>query len=226
MGGGSGRGDRDNSRVTVPANPRIYHITHVDNLQQIVTEGALWSDAVMVQRGGPPAAIGMNSIKYDRLTKRPVKCYPADFVGAYVPFNFCPRSVMLYILHKDNAPGLTYHGGQGPLIHLEADLMEAIAWADAVPRRWAFTLANAGAVLTEFRNSVDRLDDIDWSAVATNDWSGVKDGKQAEFLMYESFPWSLVRSIGVHSTAVEARVNGILGGAGSPQVAVRRDWYY
>jgi hypothetical protein len=155
-----------------------------------------------------------------------VKCYPDNFVGEYVPFNFCPRSVMLYILHRGNAEGLTYHDGQGPLIHLEADLMEAITWADAQPRRWAFTLANAGAVPTEFRNSVDRLDDVDWDAVAARDWSSVKDGKQAEFLMYESFPSELVRSIGVHSDAVAAQVAGILGGAAAPTVAVRRDWYY
>ena len=43
-----------------------------------------------------------------------MKCYPDNFVGEYVPFNFCPRSVMLYILHMGNAEGLTYHGGQGP----------------------------------------------------------------------------------------------------------------
>ena len=56
--------------MPVPTQPRIYHITHVDNLAQIVAEGVLWSDAVMVPRGGPAAPIGMNSIKHDRLTKR------------------------------------------------------------------------------------------------------------------------------------------------------------
>ena len=212
--------------MPIPPQPRIYHITHVDNLADIIADGWVWSDAVMVARGGPTAPIGMNSIKHDRLTKRIVKVYPDNFVGEYVPFNFCPRSVMLYILHMGNAEGLTYHGGQGPLIHLEADLMEAIAWAEAEPRRWAFTLANAGAVPTEFRNSVDRLEDVDWDAVAALDWRTVKDGKQAEFLVYERFPWDLVRSIGVHSSAVAAQVNGILGGAAAPTVAVRRDWYY
>ena len=59
-----------------------------------------------------------------------------------------------------------------------------------------------------------------------SDWSRVKDGKQAEFLMYESFPWGLVRAIAVHSDAVAAQVAGILGGAAAPTVAVRRDWYY
>ena len=33
---------------TPPANPRIYHITHVDNLGSIVAAGGLVSDATMV----------------------------------------------------------------------------------------------------------------------------------------------------------------------------------
>ena len=32
-------------------------------------------------------------------------------------------------------------------MHLEADLNEVVAWADASGRRWAFSLSNAGAVL-------------------------------------------------------------------------------
>lgn len=215
--------------MTVPSQPRIYHITHVDNLVQIVADGGLLSDAVMAQRGGPAAAIGMTDIKRRRLEELRVKCFPGDFVGEYVPFYFCPRSIMLYLLYMGNHPELTYRGGQGPIVHLGADLMESVAWADALPRRWAFTLSNAGANYTEFRNSLDHLDDVDWDAVANTDFRTreVKEGKQAEFLMYESFPWGLVSSIGVHSDAVAQQVTGILGGAVHvPPVAVRRDWYY
>jgi len=215
--------------VTVPAQPRIYHITHVDNLAQMVGEGALWSDAVMVPRGGPAAAIGMSDIKRRRLEQLRVKCFPDNFVGEYVPFYFCPRSIMLYLIYMGNDPELTYRGGEGPIVHIEADLMESVVWADAVPRRWSFTLSNAGANYTEFRNDLDDLDDVDWGAVANRDFrsSEVKEGKQAEFLMQETFPWDLVRSIGVHSDAVAQQVIAILSGAAHvPPVSVRRDWYY
>ena len=51
----------------VPAQPKIYHITHVDNLAAIVREGVLVSDATMLARGGPSVTIGMSEIKKRRI---------------------------------------------------------------------------------------------------------------------------------------------------------------
>jgi hypothetical protein len=215
--------------MTVPARPRIYHITHADNIAQIVGAGALWSDALMVARGGPAASIGMSTIKRRRLEELPVKCYPDDHVGEYVPFFFCPRSIMLFIIHCANHPELTYRGGQGPIVHLEADLREAVVWAEAQAQRWAFSLSNAGASYTEFRNDLDQLGDVDWAAVDNNDFrtSEVKEGKQAEFLMHESFPWILIRSIGVRSESVQRQVTAALSpGEHHPPVVIRPTWYF
>lgn len=215
--------------VNVPPTPRIYHITHVKNIPQILRDGVLFSDAVMVARGGPAATIGMSGIKRRRLEELLVKCYPEDYVGEYVPFFYCPRSIMLYIIHRANHPELTYREGQGPIVHLEADLRKAVAWADAHGRRWAFSLSNAGAYYTEFRNNLAQLDEIDWAAVANNDFSSqeVKEGKQAEFLVHERFPWQLIRNVGVHSDSVKDRLLAALKSAEhQPPVAVRRDWYF
>ncbi|MDO9535553.1 MAG: DUF4433 domain-containing protein [Bacillota bacterium] len=135
---------------------KIYHITHVDNLSSIIEDGGLWSDAEMLEQGKLTALIGMSDIKQRRLTL-PVKCYPQDCVGDYVPFYFCYRSIMLYIIYRANNPDLSYVGGQRPIIHLEADLSKTIEWAEAEGYRWAFSLSNAGAVLTEFRCARKRL---------------------------------------------------------------------
>jgi hypothetical protein len=142
-----------------PASPKIYHISHVANLAAIVNSGGLFSDAAMVQGGGPPANIGMPNIKHARLTM-PVHCHPGTFVGDYVPFNFCPRSVMLNIIWYANHPNLTYRGGQEPILHLEGDLNTVAGWANQNGVRWAFTLANARAVYTSFRASLDHLGDL------------------------------------------------------------------
>jgi hypothetical protein len=96
-----------------PATPRVYHITHVNNLPAIIANGGLISDAAMIARGGPAATIGMGTIKQRRLTL-PVKCHPGLNVGDCVPFYFCPRSIMLFVIHCANHPELTYRGGQGP----------------------------------------------------------------------------------------------------------------
>ena len=211
-----------------PAAPKLYHITHVDNLRSIVADGALWSDAILIARGGPAASIGMGSIKQRRLGL-PVKCHSGDFVGGYVPFYFCPRSIMLFLIHCANHPELKYTGGQVPILHLELDLREVIRWADAQPRRWAFSLSNAGATYSEFRCSADQLDQIDWPAVANTDFrsASVKEGKQAEFLVADSVPWHLVRRIGAINPAMQAQAMRNMGGVvHRPSVEVCRSWYF
>ena len=50
-----------------PDRPKIYHITHVDNLAAIMAQGELLSDRQMLAQGGPPTTIGMTTIKRRRL---------------------------------------------------------------------------------------------------------------------------------------------------------------
>lgn len=211
-----------------PGQPKIYHIVHVDRLASVVGDGHLWCDAEIVRRGTGGTTIGMSRIKERRLSL-PVPCHPGDRLGDYVPFYFCPRSVMLYLIHKANHMDLAYRGGQEPIVHLEADLHAAVAWANAEGRRWAFSRSNAAAYYTQFRSSLEHLDEVDWAAVAATDFRSdqVQEGKQAEFLMHHSFPWSLVERVGVFSPAVAEQALSATGGAAhQPTVEVRRDWYY
>lgn len=211
-----------------PPNPSVYHITHVANLEPIVAAGGLASDAVVIARGGPAAGIGMSTIKQRRL-RLPVTCHPGDHVGEFVPFYFCPRSIMLYVIHCANHPDLGYRGGQGPIVHLEADLRAVVAWAAQQGRRWAFSLSNAGATYAEFRSDLNELGDVDWNAVASTDFrsAAVREGKQAEFLLHESFPWNLVARIGVASPAVAAQARtAIQGAAHQPSITVQPNWYF
>lgn len=211
-----------------PASPNIYHITHVDNLPSILDKQGLRSDSVMLALGGPTSTIGMGSIKKRRL-ELPVKCYSGDTVGNYVPFYFCPRSIMLYLIHMANHADLAYRGGQGPIVHLEADLHETMSWAAEKGRRCAFTLSNAGAAYAEFRKEVAHLNEINWEAVMATDFrpSTVKEGKQAEFLLHEFFPWPLVRRIGVQSPNMHSRVvRAMAESTHRPPVEVLPNWYF
>jgi hypothetical protein len=214
--------------MPTPAHPKIFHITHVDNLQSIIADGGLISDAALIARSAGVATIGMSTIKQRRLTL-PVRCHTGDCVGDCVPFYFCPRSIMLYLIHCANNPDLAYRGGQEPIVHLEFDLREVAARATTDHRRWAFTLSNAGASYAEFRSRLDQLDEINWDAVGSTDFrsSTVKEGKQAEFLVHGFVPWDLVRRIGVRNQAVAARVQGVISGATHrPPIDVLPQWYY
>lgn len=215
--------------MTPPPEPiRIFHITHVDNLASIVDDGYIWSDAEMAARVAPHAGIGMSSIKGRRLAL-PVKCHPPTTVGEYVPFYFCPRSVMLYVLHMGNHPELDYRDGQAPIVHLTATLDAAWCWAarEGLPR--AFTPSNAGAAYTPFYDCLADLGLLDWQAIAASDFRdrAVKEGKQAEFLVQTRFAWDLVDGIGVLDESIRGHVVGVLTNAHHrPPVAVRPRWYF
>lgn len=212
--------------VLVPQQPKIYHIAHVDRLPSIVADGFLWCDAEVVRRAPAGTTIGMSSIKQRRLTL-PLGSHPDLHVGDCVPFYFCPRSVMLYLIYQGNHQELGYRGGQGPILHFEADLRAVVAWANAQPARWAFTLSNAGSYFFEDRNDLARLGEINWTAVQARGWRAHKEGKQAEFLLEHRFPWHLIERIGVHSPVVYRQVvNALPANGHRPPVEVRADWYY
>ena len=212
-----------------PRRPKVYHITHVDNLAPIMAENQLVCDREMVRRGGPAKTIGMSSIKRRRVEELRVDCHPETKVGDYVPFYFCPRSVMLYVIHMANHPELEYRGGQGPIVHLEADLHRVIQWADDNGRPWAFSLSNAGARYAEFRNHVNELDELDWAAIRNHIFRDpeVKEAKQAEFLVHETLQFGLFDRIGVRSQAMADRAEAALQGLDPrPAIEIRAQWYY
>lgn len=212
-----------------PSRPKLYHITHVDNLSAIVLEGGLVSDAEMIRRGDPTQAIGMRGIKRRRVEELEVRCHPGTKVGDYVPFYFCPRSIMLFVIYRANHAELSYRGGQEPIIHLEADLDAVLEWARSRNLRCAFSLSNAGARYAEFRSQREELNQLDWAAIEATDFRDrhVSEGKQAEFLVYGRFPFEIVERIGVESPMVEQRVAEVLASAPfQPLIEVRREWYF
>ena len=216
-----------------PAEPKIYHIVHVDRLPSIIANEFLWCDSEILRRQPEGTTIGMGSIKQRRLNELSLASHPELNVGDCVPFYFCPRSIMLYLIYQANHAELTYRGGQGPIIHLEADLNQTVAWAEQNDLRWAFTLSNAGAYYFEDRSELGQLGEINWDAIQANRWSGngvsrtIKEGKQAEFLIEQSFPWHLVSRIGVHSRQVYSDVSAVQqSSTHKPLIELKPEWYY
>ena len=122
---------------------------------------------------------------------------------------------------------LAYRDGQRPIVHLEADLHQTVAWAEAEKRRWAFTSSNAGSFHFDDYSNLTNLSELDWDAIEATNWQGRQAGKQAEFLVEHSFPWQLISHIGVHSRGIETQVReALLGYQHRPPVDIKRDWYY
>jgi hypothetical protein len=204
----------------VPANPRLFHITHVENVPSILAHGRLWSDSQRIRRNLVTTNIGYSHIKQRRLG-RPVTTPFGGKLGDYVPFNFCPRSVMLYVVSRGHDE---YAGGQEEIVHLVSSVNTAIA----LNTPWAFTDLHADLRYATYYTSLDKLSEVDWTVMPLAYWSrddDTKQKRQAEFLVHESFPWSAVELIGVKNAASAAKLRPLLAG-GAPPVAIRPDWYY
>jgi ssDNA thymidine ADP-ribosyltransferase, DarT len=205
---------------TIPSNPRIFHITHVENLPSIMAHGCIWSDAQRLAMNLQTTNIGYSHIKQRRLN-RPVTAGAGGTLGEYVPFNFCSRSVMLYVVMRGHDD---YVGGQDHIVHLYS----SVRTATALGRPWAFTDQHADLAYATYFASLSDLNEIDWDVMPLTQWGGnddVKAKRQAEFLVHGSFPWSALEGIGVKDSAVAARVQTLVP-TGVPPVTVQPKWYY
>ena len=213
----------------IPNNPKIYHIVHVDRLASIISEGRLWSDAsdaAVQHKGLSGTMIGMSHIKKRRLTNH-LTSHQGLTVGQCVPFYFCSRSIMLYIIAQQSHDDIAYRDGQQPIIHLQADLNTVIDWAQQHHKRWAFTDSNAGSLYFNDYCVVSDLNKVDWKAVNAYYWPQCKEAKQAEFLLEEQFPWSLVEAIGVYSQTQVQQVSTALNATPhQPSLSIQQNWYY
>jgi ssDNA thymidine ADP-ribosyltransferase, DarT len=199
----------------------IYHITHKDNLPGIIEARRLWCDSQRIKQGFPCTNIGYSHIKARRL-QRKVEVSAGSMLGDYVPFNFCPRSVMLYVIYRHHAD---YQGGQEPVVHLVSTVGTVIASG----RPWAFTDRHAELEYADYADDVAREGIVDWDVMPLTYWSDspVKEKRQAEFLAHDWFPWSAVLQIGVHDKKIAAEVEHIMANAAHrPTVTVEPAWYY
>ena len=202
-----------------PADPAIYHITHLDNLAGILRERGLWCDAQRIARGFANTNIGHKHIKARRLA-RPVPTPPGGHLGDYVPFNFCPRSVMLYAVNRGHND---YGGGQTSVVHL----VSSVKRAAALGRPWAFTDRHAELAHALYYNDVKALVEVPWNTMAETYWKEVKEERQAEFLVHQSFPWEGIAAIGVISEPVKSQVEYLISGdTHRPKIVVKPEWYY
>jgi hypothetical protein len=206
-----------------PDKTHIFHITDIANLDAIIAEGGLHSDANMVLAGAKPTVIGFAHIKQRRLDAYRVPCCNNRFVGEFVPFYFCPRSPMLYTINKGNAGRPA--GCQKSIVHLVSTVGKGIS----LDRLWAISDGNAGADYTEFSNSVADLNNLDWEIIRSMNWAGERrrPKKQSEFLVADFFPWSSITEIGCQNEEASGAVRRITQHLQNvPYVHTEPNWYY
>ena len=205
---------------------KIYHITHIRNLPNIVRDGGLWCDRVVSERNLAHVSIAHQHIK-DRRSAKQVLCSVGGTLANYVPFYFAPRSPMLYAISRGFVQG--YIDGQRPILHL-------VSSAEAVQQRnlsFAFTDGHAPMNLSRFFDDLQHLNQIDWAIMKEVYWADtIEDGdrsrrRQAEFLVHEFFPLDLIEEIGVINKKVAQEVSILLESEVRKSVLkIAPTWYY
>lgn len=202
-------------------NKKIYHITHVDNLAGILKMGRLWCDKQRIKQKFENTNIGHNHIKTRRLN-RPVTKSKGGTLGNYVPFNFCSRSVMLYVVSQGHQD---YNAGQEPILHL----VSSINLIKASKRPWMFTDIHAELGYSIQFDSLEDLDKVAWDVMPMTYWrdSEVKQKRQAEFLVHNWCPWTAIDEIAVINQSIKSQVEAAISNSEyKPPVQIRRSWYY
>lgn len=199
----------------------IFHITDVSNLGAIIAKGGLLSDVAVSNSGGPKVMIGHSHIKDRRMTQYRVPCTGNRFVGEFVPFYYCPRPPMLYVMNRGGT-GLAL-GGQASVVHLVSTVQKAID----LGRPWAISDCNAGSDYAQFYNDTAKLETLNWEAIEAKYWQNVTTAKQAEFLVADHFPWEAILGIACHNAKIQAQVEELLAPlTHKPKVITKPNWYY
>ena len=167
----------------------IYHITHIDNLESILSEGGLLAYNIMLLE----TQTNYTNIAYqniqDRRATTDVPCGGGGVLHDYVPFYFAPRSPMLYTISRGNVENYTQ--GQAAVIHL----VSSIENIEAEDLCFVFTDGHAVMTFTNFFDDLNYLRAIDWDVMESRYWNDTNEDndrkrrRQAEFLVRYFFPW-------------------------------------
>jgi hypothetical protein len=204
----------------------IYHITHIGNLESIIQNEGLWCDNKVHQHRIGSMDIAHGNIKSRRARTR-VPVGAQGTLADYVPFYFAPRSPMLYVISRGGVEG--YTGDQDGILHL-------VSYAEYVQSQnipFTFTDGHAIMIYSSFFDDLEDLDNVDWDIMQDRYWHDTaedmdrKRRRQAEFLVHDFFPWSLIVEIGVMNDRIKEQVETILDNSEHrPEIAIRRNWYY
>jgi hypothetical protein len=204
-----------------PVNIKIFHITHIDNLNSIINEDCIWSDHRRIQRNLGNTNIGYNHIKQRRM-RHPVTVAQRGTLGQYVPFNFCPRSVMLYVVNQGHE---NYSGGQFNVLHLVSSIGDVIS----ANRDWFFTDRHADLGYALQKDNLRDINVLNWAAINARQWADpdIKELKQSEFLVYDYLPWDCIQEIGVVSNKIRLLAQNMINSCTHrPRISVNPAWYY
>jgi TPR repeat protein len=155
----------------------LYHITHIDNVEDILNNGIL--SHTKAHKGFNPEDISMPEAQQYRVKKEPIYNHS---IHDYAPLYIQPKNPMLFVLKEK----------QSDLCILEVDIN--ILRSD----KFLFTDGNAASKATKFYKSSSDVNKIPIKVLEADYWNDFEDGKRkrcAEVLIHSSIPTKYINTI-------------------------------
>lgn len=205
----------------------LYRMTHIENIPHILQYGVVHGSSP--NSNANYVSIGDTSL-IDYRSSKSVLTIDKERInlGDFIPFYFGIRMPMLYVIqHGGNFVPRAQHADE--IIYVGVSLI-AILNSNF---DFYFSDGHATDSLTTFYNKqhIEQLPSIiDWDAVKTHQWAGdgietdIKRRKQAEFLIKQDIPFSLIRGFVCYSKKSKAEL--IARGVNEDLIRVFPSAYY
>lgn len=199
----------------------LYRMTHIDNVDHILQNGITHKNAINANKNFTP--IGDSSLIS---TRNSFVLNNGKTIGDYIPFYFGTRTPMLYVIQK----------GFNSVVATPAE--KIIYCVTSIQKiidqnlNFVFTDGHAVDLFSSqyLPNDVLNIDSLlDWDAIKTMDWNNATDldmkrRKQAEFLIAEDIPFTLILGFYVYNqTAKDILLSkGVL----DKQIRINKPFYF
>lgn len=214
-----------------PAAPvgeqRIYHVTHIDNLAQVLGAGRLLADASDAWTERPAVDISAPPTREAR-REALVTSDGGSSAASFVPFFLSPdSSVWNSIRSQDADPRLSEDAHRAAAYDFVVLVSTVGKARDHARDETAVSIAvadgDAQDAATRFASTPEASERMLQRLRADQDSAAILD---AEFLVADEFPFELVSLIGVANDKVRGAVKNILASCDyRPKVAVYPPWF-
>ena len=211
--------------MAIPENIYLYRITHLNNLDYILKTGEITCPNHPCADSGY-INIGDTTLIGSR-NNREITVEPKGKFSDYVAFYFGPRSPMLYNIQN---------GFQGVTKRNPQDIVYFVSTFDEIKKNgkpYVFTDEHAYHFMSQFFNTDNHLNEVDWNAVNLVKWNDTEEDsdrkrrKQAEFLVYSGLPLSAIVAFVVNNDAAKSTVLTKFAEYGfTGNILVKPKWYY
>jgi hypothetical protein len=223
--------------MPMPNPVRLFHITAIENLAAIFSQGCLLSKNAIAEQQGSYINIAHQGAQGAR-SVRQVPNPPGGNIHNYVPFYYAPRSPMLFTINRGNVLGCDLT--QADIVHLETTVDNVLSHGEpfviydrnaTLAYSAAYTeLSDLDKVAWDLITAIPQLDGYCkfWQSSPSDErYVDRMEKRMAEFLVRSYVPLTAMTRIGVFDQQKQQQVQQILQTYQLPiPVVVMPDWYF